>query len=143
MREFVYGTAAQYRALDQALSEGRNYRYANRQLPGSCTPDMACLWFGKVNGSYRMCIDKGIVTNEGSEEFRRFLERGEATFANMDSMTTFLHSLQPLFSEEAEHNDMNPVSGDDSAADGEPETVIAQGNCRPFEEEGIRTGHCY
>lgn len=126
MREFVYGTEAQYRALDQALSEGRNYRYANRQLPRSCTPEKACLWFGKVNGSYRMCIDKGIVTNEGSEEFRRFLERGEATFANMDGMTTFLHSLQPLFSEETAHNDMNPATDDDFAVDEEPETAIVQ-----------------
>lgn len=126
MREFVYGTAAQYRALDQALSEGRNYRYANRQLPESCTPDTACLWFGKVNGSYRMCIDKGIVTNEGSEEFRRFLERGEATFANMDSMTTFLHSLQPLFSQETGRNDVIPFPNEEPAADGETDPATAQ-----------------
>ncbi len=110
MREFVYGTDAQYRALDQALSEGKNYRYANRRLPNACTPDTACLWFGKVNGSYRMCIDKGIVTDSGSDDFRRFLERGEATFADMRSMTAFLHSLQPLFTEEQN----NPAANDSS-----------------------------
>ncbi len=100
MREFVYGTDAQYRALDQVLSEGKYYRYANRRMPDACTPGTACLWFGKVNGSYRMCIDKGIVTDLGSDDFKLFLERGEATFANMRSMIAFLHSLQPLFPNE-------------------------------------------
>ena len=117
MREFVYGTDAQYRALDQALSEGKNYRYANRRLPNTCMPDTACLWFGKVNGSYRMCIDKGIITNSGSDDFRRFLERGEATFADMRSMTAFLHSLQPLFPEEQNNSVTN-----DSLDEQTPET---------------------
>lgn len=97
MREFVYGTAEQFQALDQALTAGINYKYADRHLPGICTPDTASLWFGKVNDSYRLCIDKGITTNSGSEEFKCFLERGEATFANINSMADFLHSLQPLF----------------------------------------------
>ena len=120
MREFVYGTAAQYNALDQALSEGKNYRYADRRLPNACTPNTACLWFGKVNDSYRMCIDKGIITNSGSDEFRRFLERGEATFASMNSMTTFLQSLQPLF--------------EDEGSDG-TENHIAEQNTRQADEE--------
>lgn len=112
MREFVYGTDAQYRALDHALSEGKNYRYVNRRLPNACMPDTACLWFGKVNGSYRICIDKGIVTDSGSDDFRRFLERGEATFADMTSMIAFLHSLQPLFSEDQN----TPVTNNPSEA---------------------------
>lgn len=102
MREFVYGTAEQFHALDQALTSGKNYKYADRHLPDICVPDRACIWFGKVNGSYRMCIDKGITANSGSEEFKYFLERGEATFANINSMADFLHSLQPLFAEETE-----------------------------------------
>ncbi len=100
MREFAYGTAAQYQVLDQALSAGKNYRYPNRQLPETCTPGTACMWFGKFNGAYRMCIDKGITATKGSDEFKQFLERGEATFANMDSLSAFLHSLQPLFQDE-------------------------------------------
>ena len=105
MREFVYGTADQYRKLDQALSSGKNYRFPNRRLPRTCTPETACLWFGKVNGSYRLCIDKGIRATEGSDEFMRFLERGEATFATMDSMTSFLFSLQPLFQNDVLSNE--------------------------------------
>ena len=77
MREFVYGTADQYRKLDQALSSGKNYRFPNRRLPRTCTPETACLWFGKVNGSYRLCIDKGIRATEGSDEFMRFLITNE------------------------------------------------------------------
>lgn len=117
MREFVYGTAAQYRELDRALSAGENYRFPNRQLPRTCTPNTACLWFGKNNGSYRLCIDKGIIALEGSDEFKRFLERGEATFASMDSMTSFLRSLQPLFQIED-----TLVLSDDSNASGEGAT---------------------
>lgn len=110
MREFVYGSAAQYHALDQALSEGKNFKFANRRLPETCTPASACLWFGKVNGSYRLYIDKGIVARNGSEEFRRFLDRGEATFANMNDMMSFLHSLQPLFEDPvAETMDLTPA----------------------------------
>lgn len=101
MREFVYGTAEQFQALDQALAEGMNYKYADRHLPSICSPNTACLWFGKVNDSYHMCIDKGITTNSGSEEFKRFLERGEATFASINGLADFLHSLQPLFAEES------------------------------------------
>lgn len=116
MREFVYGTETQYRALDRELSEGKNFRYPNRSLPGACTPATACLWFGKVNGSYRMCIDKGIVTTEGSDDFKRFLERGEATFANMDSMISFLHSLQPLFRKDVNRDAADVVPGNGAAA---------------------------
>lgn len=112
MKEFVYGTAAQFRALDHSLSEGKNFKYPNRMLPASCTPNTACLWFGKVNGSYRICIDKGIIAAEGSEEFKRFLERGEATFANMDSMTSFLHSLQPLFREKEPDREPDALTED-------------------------------
>lgn len=113
MREFVYGTAAQYRELDRALSAGKNYRYPDRQLPGTCTPNTACMWFGKLNGAYRMCIDKGITAAKGSDEFKQFLERGEATFANMDSLIAFLHSLQPLFQDE----DMINTNALDTPAD--------------------------
>ncbi len=110
MKEFVYGTAAQYRELDLTLSEGKNYKFPNRQLPDNCTPNTACLWFGKVDGSYRMCIDKGIVATDGSDEFKRFLERGEATFASIDSMTSFLYSLQPLFQDEGLMEEQKPVA---------------------------------
>jgi ATP-dependent Clp protease ATP-binding subunit ClpA len=100
MREFVYGTNAQYRELDRALSEGKKYMYAERKLPDECMPDTACMWFEKVNDAYRVCIDKGILTGYENTDFRNLLERGEAVFPSMDSMISFFHSLQPLFEEE-------------------------------------------
>ena len=128
MREFVYGTADQYRKLEQALSAGKNYRFPNRRLPRTCTPETACLWFGKVNGSYRLCIDKGIRTTEGGDEFMRFLERGEATFANMNSMISFLYSLQPLFPNDVLPNDEEPASSSYNA-------VSRQGRSEPIRGE--------
>lgn len=126
MREFVYGTPAQYNALDQALSEGRNYRYRNRQLPSSCNPNTACLWFAKENGLYRMAIDKGIVASAGSEEFKRFLERGEAKFANMSDMVSFLRSLQPLFPQEALRRDPDQRSSNNESILEESESSVLQ-----------------
>ncbi len=111
MKEFAYGTAQQYEMLDRELSEGKKYKYADRILPDSCTPGSACLWFAKENHLYRMYIDKGIVTSKGSEEFRQLLERGEASFSDMDSMIRFLHSLQPLFSAPDDDNDSEPDMG--------------------------------
>ena len=97
MQEFVDGTADKFRVLDQAISEGKVFRYPDRVLPECCNPRRACLWFGKVNDSYRIRIDMGITTSEGSNEFKRFLERGGATFTDLGSMINFLHSLKPLF----------------------------------------------
>ena len=111
MKEFVYGTDTQFSALDRELCAGKKYKYANRQLPDSCTPNTACLWFGKENGLYRVCIDKGILTDEGSEEFKRFLERGEATFVNISDLISFFHSLKPLFRGET-RVDQAPVTMD-------------------------------
>ena len=127
MKDFAYGTADQFRALDLALNEGKIFKYPNRSLPNTCTPNSACLWFGKVNNSYRMCIDKGIITSAGSDEFRRFLERGESTFSSMSDMATFLHSLQPLFVDDSHPNtfDLTTSVENTSALNTNPES-----NCR-------------
>lgn len=97
MKEFVYGSMEQFNALDQELSSGRNYKFADRQMPEACTPKTACLWFTKQEGLYHVYIDKGITAQRGSDEFKTFLERGEATFVSLDAMVSFFHSLNPLF----------------------------------------------
>lgn len=102
MKEFVFGTDAQYKALDRELSGGRNYKFANRRLPASCTPDRASLWFGKTEGTYRVCIDRGITANGGSADFRTFLERGETKFTCMEDMADFFRSLRGLYVETTE-----------------------------------------
>lgn len=97
MREFVFGTAAQFSALDQELSCGKKYKFANRQLPDACSPDTACIWFAKINDMYCMYIDNGITTSADNQDFKNFLERGMTKFICMEDMAAFLHSLQPLF----------------------------------------------
>lgn len=97
MKEFVYGTTAQFSALESELSSGRNYKFAARQLPEICTPKIADMWFGKQGEFYHVYIDKGIAAREGSDEFKSFLERGEATFLSMEALISFFRSLSPLF----------------------------------------------
>lgn len=97
MREFVYGTKSQFDALDYELSAGKNYKYPKRELPAGCTPSVACLWFGKVDGIYNLCIDKGITTTSRDTRFRCLLENGELTFSSMNEMADFFRSLQVMF----------------------------------------------
>lgn len=97
MREFINGTTAQFAALDRELSDGKKYKFANRQLPDSCSPDTACIWFAKFDGVYRMYIDKGIATTADDSNFKRFLDQGEARFDCLDDMIAFLRSLKHLF----------------------------------------------
>ena len=99
MKEFAFGTAAQFAALKQELSQGKFYKFANRQLP-MCIPPTATIWFAKQNDVYVMYIDKGITTTSDNQNFRHLLEHGEVKFICIDDMVDFLHSLQSLFSEE-------------------------------------------
>lgn len=103
MKEFAFGTAAQFAALKQELSQGKFYKFANRQLP-MCIPPTATIWFAKQNDVYVMYIDKGITTTSDNQNFRHLLEHGEVKFICIDDMVDFLHSLQSLFSEEDTNN---------------------------------------
>lgn len=98
MREFAYGTNAQFAALDRELSAGRNYKYLDRELPEGCIPDTACLWFGKNNNRYCIYIDKGIETTSNNTVFRSLLENGVIEFESFSELVDFLHSMQSLFS---------------------------------------------
>ena len=97
MREFVYGSVAQFNALDQELSAGKNYKFANRTMPDTCNPNAACLWFSKKDDVYYLYIDKDIETSSDYPDFISFLDKGEAKFICLDDMISFFHSLQPLF----------------------------------------------
>lgn len=97
MKEFAFGTTAQFAALDQELSCGKKYKFADRQLPDSCSPTTACIWFAKIDDVYCMYINKGITTNSDNQDFNNFLERGETKFICLEDMASFLHSLQSLF----------------------------------------------
>ena len=100
MKEFAYGTPAQFKALEEALSEGHYYKFPDRILPECCTPNMVCIWFGKVNDGYKVCISPRIMTEEGNDDFRLLASRGEITFSSFDELVGFFGSLQPLFQSE-------------------------------------------
>lgn len=97
MKEFAFGTDKQFAALDQELSIGRKYKFANRKLPDCCTQNTACIWFSKENGNYCIYITNGITTNSTLRKFNDFLECGKAVFPSMEEMKGFLHSLQILY----------------------------------------------
>lgn len=126
MREFAFGTATQFDGLDQALSGGKYYKFADRQLPDSCSPATACIWFAKMSDVYCMYIDRGITRSADNQDFKRFLERGETKFICMEDMISFLHSLQSLF----------PIpngNSESSMRTGSEEAVMAAGSAEAYE----------
>lgn len=104
MKEFVYGSADQFRLLGRELNNGKKYKFANRQLPASCIPARACLWFGKEDSRYIICIDKGISTRINHEAFKKLIEFGEISFSSMEEMVSFWHSLKSFFPESNSEN---------------------------------------
>ena len=99
MKEFVYGTEKQFAKMDEVLSAGTYLKFAGRTLTEKCRPASATLWFARKDGRYELYIDKGIETEETDAGFRQLLENGYLSFASMEEMSGFLHSLQPLFAE--------------------------------------------
>ena len=97
MRDFVFGTAEQFAGLDRMLSDSKCHVFGGTELPDSCTPRKVRIGFEKAGDVYIMYIDKGVGTSSAHQDFRQFLEKGEARFICLDDMITFLHSLQPLF----------------------------------------------
>ena len=102
MKEFVFGTDSQFIALDKELSKGKKYKFSTRQLPDSCTPGTANLWFAKVEDMYVICTDKGITTSSNNKEFKDFIEKGEKKFRCLRDMTEFFRSLRVLYPERKE-----------------------------------------
>lgn len=98
MRDFAYGTDAQFEILEQMLGDNRCHVYPDCILPDCCTPKAARMGFEKnCNGHYIVYIDKGINAQTDNQDFKRFLENGEIRFICLDDMVDFLHSLQSLF----------------------------------------------
>lgn len=105
MREFAFGTDAQFDALERELSGGKKYKFADRQLPRSCSVPTADLWFAKEEPVYCVYIEKGISTSTENPVFRNFLKAGRIAFPCMEDMKEFFGSLQPLFGESAQQAD--------------------------------------
>ena len=105
MNRFIFGSDEQFRIMDKELSKGKKYKYINCNLPSSCKPKTACLSFGKKNGLYIICIDKGIITTENNKNFKKLIKNGECSFTTIHDMVVFLQSLKALFPEENLHEE--------------------------------------
>lgn len=109
MKEFVYGTQAQFAHLQHLLSDGQCHVYHCCVLPEGCTPQTARLGFEKRGEAYIIYIDKNIVTTVDNPAFRQLLAQGEKQFRCLEDMTAFLHGLQPLFPSAVEDEDDEEV----------------------------------
>lgn len=97
MKEFVFGTAAQFDWLEALLADGRCHVFEHCVLPPGCTPGTARLGFEKNSSVYILYIDYGIKTTVQDAKFCSLLEQGEVRFVCMQDMVEFLYELQPLF----------------------------------------------
>ena len=97
MKEFVFGTAAQFDWLEALLADGRCHVFEHCVLPPGCTPGTARLGFEKNSSVYILYIDYGIKTTVQDAKFCSLLEQGEVRFVCMQDMVEFLYALQPLF----------------------------------------------
>ena len=97
MKEFVFGTAAQFDWLEALLADGRCHVFEHCVLPPGCTPGTSRLGFEKNGSIYILYIDYGIRTTAQDPAFCSLLQQGEARFVCMQDMIEFLQAMQPLF----------------------------------------------
>lgn len=133
MREFVYGSDAQFSMLDQQLNDGMCHVFSECRLPDFCTPRQARLGFEKGQDGYVMYIDKGVQADGRNRDFKQLLERGEVRFICLEDMVEFFRSLKPLFedSRAAERGGGEPVPKP-------PENVVDREKLRELEQEEKR-----
>lgn len=71
-------------------------------LPQNCSPESCRFGFEKGGGISKLFIDKGIEYHGESELFRSFLEIGEISFHDDDSLNFFLEELRLIASKSQE-----------------------------------------
>lgn len=99
MREFAFGTDAQFRELETALNDNRCHVYNGCVLPIGCVPESVRIGFEKnCEGHYIMYIDKGISVETTHKDFKALIDKGEIKFMCFEDLIDFLRSLQSLFS---------------------------------------------
>ena len=125
MKQFVNGSEDQFRILDRDMSSGKKFKFSNMLLPNSCKPNRATMWFGKIDSTYVVCIDKGVRFSGQNMDFANFLEKGEAKFICLEDMREFFYSLSPLFETNEEPIGNLSERIDESIA-GNNETLISE-----------------
>ena len=137
MKEFAYGSDAQFDWLDELMDDGMCHVFENCILPPSCTPGTAHLGFEKREGVYILYIDRGISTTADHPAFCWFLQMGEAKFVCLKDMAAFLRSLQPLFEAEADAPEDSPQAPEPApAAPSDQEVVDLDAVLRVQEKRG-------
>ena len=100
MREFAFGTDAQFRELETALNDNRCHVYNGCVLPRGCVPESVRIGFEKnCEGHFIMYIDKGVTADTTHEDFKALIDNGEIKFICFEDLVDFLRSLQSLFSQ--------------------------------------------
>ena len=69
------------------------------QLPVTCTPNLAKLWFQRQDGTSKIFVTKGIHYSGSHQVLRAFLQNGEFAASSGEAIQAFLTSLLPAYSE--------------------------------------------
>ncbi|MCR4892446.1 MAG: hypothetical protein K5989_09730, partial [Lachnospiraceae bacterium] len=97
MRDFSQATMADFRELDNILSNGKQYILRDREFPVGCRPDRLAVGFQKEGNTYRVYIKERVETDIKDGDFGRLMERRQITFDGFDKLISFFRSLAPLF----------------------------------------------
>ena len=99
MKEFVYGTDAQYTQLKNALHDGQCHVFPNCAYPPCCSRAWGRLGFQMEGETYALFIDRGLTCSlrGASFLFRQWLETGTLRFLDYNDLKTFLRSLRCLY----------------------------------------------
>lgn len=100
MREFVYGTDAQFAQLERMLEDNLCHVFPNCIMPEGCNVTVARIGFEKetrTNG-YAVHIDKGISFNgrRAPRLFFQWIRTGTVRFIDFDDIKVFFRSLKGI-----------------------------------------------
>lgn len=99
MREFVYGTDAQYAMLKESLEDHLCHVYSKCFMPGGCSKETARIGFEKEGETYALYIDKGITcsNHRAPGSFKDWLADGTMRFLDFTDMKKFLRNLRCMY----------------------------------------------
>lgn len=97
VKDFVYGTDAQYKLLRRKLEDGRCHIYPCCRYPSCCSRSSGRIGFEKEGNTYALHIDKGMNCQSGAPRlFRQWIENGTLRFLEFNDLKVFLRSLRGI-----------------------------------------------
>ena len=99
MKEFVYGTDAQYEMLKESLRDHLCHVYEHCAFPASFNRSFGRIGFEQEEDTYALYIDKGLRCSSPADprDFREWLSTGTLRFLDFNDMKVFLRSLSCLY----------------------------------------------